>query len=106
MKVALIQMDSKDNKRENIEKAIKFMDEAVKKDSDIICLSEKFLYWGKDRGAESMDSDIITNFKEYAKKNNFKSIYLTCLDTEYNAHKLYESIGFKKASSIKYNLLV
>ena len=74
MKVALIQMDSKDNKRENIEKAIKFMDEAVKKDSDIICLSEKFLYWGKDRGAESMDSDIITNFKEYAKKNNVNII--------------------------------
>lgn len=74
MKVALIQMDSKDNKRENTEKAIKFMDEAVKKDSDIICLSEKFLYWGKDRGAESMDSDIITNFKEYAKKNNVNII--------------------------------
>lgn len=74
MNVALIQMDSKDNKRENIEKAIKFMDEAVKKDSDIICLSEKFLYWGKDRGAESMDSDIITNFKEYAKKNNVNII--------------------------------
>ena len=50
------------------------MDEAVKKDSDIICLSEKFLYWGKDRGAESMDSDIITNFKEYAKKNNVNII--------------------------------
>lgn len=74
MKVALIQMDSKDNKRENIEKAIKFMDEAVKKDSDIICLSEKFLYWGKDRGAESIDSDIISNFKEYAKKNNVNII--------------------------------
>jgi len=41
---------------------------------------------------------------KYAKENNYKSIYLTCLDTATNAHKLYESIGFKKVSSIKYNL--
>lgn len=70
MRVSLIQMDSKDNKQENIEKAIRFMDEAVKKQVDIICLSEKFLYWGKDRGAEDINSNIISNFKEYAKKNN------------------------------------
>lgn len=70
MRVSLIQMDSKDNKQENIEKAIKFMDEAVKKQVDIICLSEKFLYWGKDRGAEDTQSEIINQFKKYAKKNN------------------------------------
>ncbi len=55
---------------------------------------------------KNIASSLLTHILEYAKKNNFKSIYLTCLDTEYNAHKLYESIGFKKASSIKYNLLV
>lgn len=47
---------------------------------------------------------LLTYIIEYAKNNNFKSIFLTCLDTAYNAHKLYESIGFKKTSSIKYNL--
>lgn len=40
---------------------------------------------------------------DYAKKNGYKSINLTCLDTAIPAHKLYESIGFVKASSIKYN---
>jgi ribosomal protein S18 acetylase RimI-like enzyme len=40
---------------------------------------------------------------DYAKQNNYKSIHLTCLDTAYNAHKLYESVGFKRASSVKYN---
>ncbi len=40
---------------------------------------------------------------DYAKKNGYKSINLTCLDTAISAHKLYESIGFVKASSIKYN---
>ena len=41
---------------------------------------------------------------KFAKKNGYKSINLTCLDTAIPAHKLYESIGFTKASSIKYNL--
>jgi len=40
----------------------------------------------------------------YAKENGYKSISLTCLDDAYNAHKFYESAGFKKTSSIKYNL--
>lgn len=74
MKVALIQMDSKDNKKENIEKAIKLMDEAVKNKVDIICLSEKFLYWGKGREAEDSNSAIINDFREYAKKNNVNII--------------------------------
>ena len=42
----------------------------------------------------------------YAKKNGYKSINLTCLDTAIPAHKLYESIGFKKTNSVKYNLLL
>ncbi len=70
MKVSLIQIDSKDNKKENIDKAIKFMDESVIQNVDIICLSEKFLYWGKGRGAEDIESTIINKFKEYAKTNN------------------------------------
>lgn len=74
MKVSLIQMDSKDNKKENIEKAVKLMDEATKNKVDIICLSEKFLYWGKDRGAESIQSETISIFKEYAKKNSVNII--------------------------------
>lgn len=74
MRVTLIQMNSKDNKQENLDKAIKFMDQAVKQQTDIICLSEKFLYWGQGRGAESIDSTIINDFKEYAKKNNVNII--------------------------------
>ena len=74
MRVALIQMDSKDNKQENIEKAIRFMNEAVKQQTDIICLSEKFLYWGQDRVAEDINSNIINNFREYAKKNKVNII--------------------------------
>lgn len=39
---------------------------------------------------------------EYAKNNGYKSIHLTCLDNAYNAHKLYESVGMKRASSVKF----
>lgn len=41
---------------------------------------------------------------EYAKLNNYKSIYLTCLDTAIGAHKLYESLGFVRGNSFKFNL--
>ena len=43
---------------------------------------------------------------EYAKENNYKSINLTCLDTAYSAHKLYESVGMKRTSSIKFNMIL
>lgn len=41
---------------------------------------------------------------DFAKENEYKSIYLTCLDTAHSAHRLYENIGFKKMSSVKYSL--
>lgn len=41
---------------------------------------------------------------KYAKENEYKSIFLTCLDNAYDAHHLYESVGLKRTSSIKYNL--
>lgn len=43
---------------------------------------------------------------DYANKNGYKSINLTCLDTAIAAHKLYESLGFLKAGSVKYNLFL
>ncbi len=39
---------------------------------------------------------------DYAKKEEFNQIYLTCLEDAYGAHKLYESVGFIKAGSVKY----
>ena len=47
---------------------------------------------------------LFENAIEYSKNNNYKSIYLTCLDTAYEAHKLYEKVGLKKMSSIKYSM--
>ena len=48
MKVTLIQMDSTESRKENEEKASKFMKQAVTEKADVICLSESFVYWGKE----------------------------------------------------------
>lgn len=58
----------------------------------------------KEYRGQSIAKTIFENIINYAKENNYKSINLTCLDTAYSAHKLYESVGFKKASSVKFNL--
>ena len=47
---------------------------------------------------------LLEHIIENAKKEGCRSISLTCLDTAYPAHKLYESLGFEKANSIKFNL--
>ncbi len=41
---------------------------------------------------------------EYAKENGFKSIHFTCLESEEGVHQFYESMGFVKANSRKYNM--
>ncbi len=40
----------------------------------------------------------------YAREHRYKSIYLTCLDTAHDAHRLYESVGMTKTNSIKYSI--
>lgn len=45
--------------------------------------------------------EYVTN---YAKDEGYRSIFLTCLDTATDAHRLYESIGMKRTSSVKYKL--
>ena len=54
------------------------------------------------------EKGIAKNLLEYiienAKTEGFNSISLTCLDNAYPAHSLYESVGFKKANSIKYHM--
>lgn len=41
---------------------------------------------------------------DYAKENGYKTINLTCLESEVGVHSYYESVGFKKAASRKYSM--
>lgn len=58
----------------------------------------------KDYRGQKIAKKLFEYIINYANKNGYKSINLTCLDTAIPAHKLYESVGFKRASSVKYNL--
>jgi len=57
-----------------------------------------------DYRRKGIAQELLEYIIENAKQDGYNSISLTCLDDAYSAHKLYESLGFKKASSIKYDL--
>ncbi len=58
----------------------------------------------KDYRKQDIAKKIFEEVIKYAKENNYKSMCLTCLDTAIPAHKLYESIGMTRTSSVKYNM--
>ena len=58
----------------------------------------------KDYRGQKIAKNLFDYVFDYAKKNGYKSINLTCLDTAIPAHKLYESVGFNRTSSVKYSL--
>ena len=62
-----------------------------------VAVKEK--YRGKKIAKSLMDYVV-----KYAKENGYKSISLTCLDSAFDAHRFYESMGFKRTSSLKYNI--
>jgi len=59
----------------------------------------KAAYRGK-RLAQTLFEHII----EKAKADGYCSISINCLEDAYAAHRLYENFGFKRASSVKYDL--
>jgi len=58
----------------------------------------------KEYRKQNIAKQLLEYVKKYAKENGYKQICLTCLDDATPAHKLYQSVGMTKASSIKYNL--
>lgn len=62
-----------------------------------VCVSKEYRKKG-------IAKEIFNYIFNYAKENGYKQIFLTCLDNAIPAHKLYESIGFKKMNSIKYSV--
>lgn len=56
MKVALVQMSSNEDKRENINRALRFVEEAVANNSQFILLPEVFNYRGPALDSSSIDS--------------------------------------------------
>jgi predicted amidohydrolase len=75
MKVSLVQLDSRDDKDLNFKKAMKFAKQCLP--TDVICFSERFLYWGNEKlkESENLDSKYIKSFQDFAKDNNVNIIF-------------------------------
>ncbi len=56
----------------------------------------------KEYRKQNIGKEILEYIKEYAKNNKFNSIYLNCFEDAHGAHKLYESVGMKKAPAVKF----
>lgn len=74
MRIALIQMESKGDKKENEQKAFEMLKDAVKEKPDIICLSELFLSWGKDFENGTVELSEIEKYQQFAKDNKVNII--------------------------------
>lgn len=74
MKITLIQMDSNGTRKENENKALKFMKQALIEKTDIICLSESFVYWGKEYEQRCCTLEDIEKYKNFAKENKVNLI--------------------------------
>lgn len=74
MKVTLIQMDSTETKKENEQKALKYMRQAVLAKTDIICLSESFVYWGKEYEQRCCTLKDIEKYRNFAEENDVNII--------------------------------
>lgn len=74
MKVTLVQMDSNGTREENEQKAFKFMQQAVLEKTDIICLSESFVYWGKEYEKRCCILKDIEKYQNFAKENEVNII--------------------------------
>jgi len=59
-----------------------------------VCVSKEYRRNGIARG-------IFNYVFSYAKENGYNQIFLTCLDSAYSVHNLYESLDFKRMSSVK-----
>ena len=72
MKVSLIQMNSGANKADNFLNSTRWLSSALSDSPDVICLSERFLYWGEDNDndPEEVSSDRINAFKIFARSNH------------------------------------
>src|SRR3989339_746675 len=76
MKISLLQLNSSDDKEANLKKAQKYITDATTQKTDIVCLSESFLYRGddKEKEIEKLSSRYITAFQEIAKTQNVNLI--------------------------------
>lgn len=58
----------------------------------------------KDCRRKKLGKILIEYVIDYAKNNGYKTIHLTCLESERDVHAFYENVGFIKNESRKYSM--
>lgn len=58
MKVTVVQMNTQNDKQENVEKALNYIDQAAKEGTDLISLPEYFNFLGDDQERQEISEDI------------------------------------------------
>ncbi len=109
MVVTLVQMNSKNDVKENLEKAYQFIKEGIKAKSDVIALPECFAYMVKEGVAfdfeKKLFDDIINRLSEIAKDGNTYIVAGTLPESIPNTEKYYNTsvvIGRKGNIVAKY----
>lgn len=74
MNVTLIQMESKGTKKDNEQKALKLLNQAAEENTDVICLSELFLSWGKNFNEGRVELKDIQKYQDFAKNKKVNLI--------------------------------
>lgn len=76
MKISLLQLNSIDDKEANFRKVEKHITDATIQKTDVVCLSENFLYRGgdKEKKVEKLSSRFILAFQKLAKTQNVNLI--------------------------------
>jgi nitrilase len=94
-------MDSGNDKKANIDTSLKLMKECLKDNPDIICLPEKFLFWGTRLEIETLGSPAIELFKNFAKENSVNVILGSVeLDCGEKNRETNTSLAINKAGDI------
>ena len=58
----------------------------------------------KEARRQGIAKRLLSHVIDYAREAGYHSISLTCLDSAVSAQKLYESVGFQRMNSLKYQL--
>lgn len=74
MKISLIHLIPSSDKKASVEKALKLMKKSLEDNIDVVCLPEKFLYFGEIEESQTIESKTIKEFREFANVNNVNVI--------------------------------
>ncbi len=95
MKVAAIQMNTKDNKEQNLNKAISLVDQSAEEEPDLVVLPEYFSYLGPDGekypNSEDIPGPTINALAAKARQHSFYLLAGSILETVPDQGKCYNT---------------